>query len=158
VPHLDWSILTTCLEEGDPARAITMALEGRTRRTLFAVASRKPNSVRCHTVGNSGHHQARQLQSPIATRRLPHPGHQNRSTQANARYARAPRAFYGYVPGYRGPRRFYERPCMLPTRRLHGTATIRALRTFSSDRGADGSGWINVPAGVSLPGVFLRSH
>lgn len=33
------------------------------------------------------------------------------ASEANARYVRAPRAFYGYygyAPGYYGPRRFYE--------------------------------------------------
>jgi hypothetical protein len=39
------------------------------------------------------------------------------TSEANARYVRAPRAFYGYhgyVPGYYGPRRFYESPMYAP--------------------------------------------
>jgi hypothetical protein len=36
------------------------------------------------------------------------------SSDANARHVRAPRAFYGYVPGYYGPRRFYESPMYAP--------------------------------------------
>jgi hypothetical protein len=39
------------------------------------------------------------------------------TSDANARYVRAPRAFYGYygyAPGYYGPRRFYESPMYAP--------------------------------------------
>lgn len=39
------------------------------------------------------------------------------TSEANARYVRAPRAFYGYygyVPGYYGPRRFHESPMYAP--------------------------------------------
>jgi hypothetical protein len=39
------------------------------------------------------------------------------TSEANARYVRGPRAFYGYygyVPGYYGPRRFYESPMYAP--------------------------------------------
>jgi hypothetical protein len=39
------------------------------------------------------------------------------TSQAHARYVRTPRAFYGYygyVPGYYGPRGFYESPMYAP--------------------------------------------
>jgi hypothetical protein len=59
------------------------------------------------------------------------------TSEANARYVRAPRAFhgyYGYVPGYYGPRRFYESPTYAPDAPAPGTYNNPGIPDFQLGR------------------------